>query len=246
MAVVLVRSAPGRPPALDAAIGHALLQQVARGEHDEALRLYRPAPTVAFGRVDAHADGFAKAVAAARAHGFAPIVRAPGGRPAAYDEGSVLFDLVVRSDDVLAARADFARTSDALARELRALGLDARVGAVDGEYCPGEFSINIGGRAKIVGTAQRRVRGATLVGGFVTVDGAERLRAVLLDVYAALGLSWDPATVAGVAELAPGLDAAAVESAVVAALAPDADGAPRDVAEATLALAATLVERHGA
>lgn len=32
---------------------------------------------------------------------------------------------------------------------------EARVGQVDGEYCPGEFSINVGGRAKVVGSAQR-------------------------------------------------------------------------------------------
>ncbi len=248
--MLLLRSDRPFDPPLEASVSDALVQQVARGEHDEALRFYRPAPTVAFGRIDARADGFAPAAAATRAHGFTPIVRAPGGRPAAYDEGSVLFDLVVRSDDVLHAREDFVRTSNAVATELRALGLDARVGAVDGEYCPGDYSINIGGRvggrAKIVGIAQRRIRGATLVSGFVTVDGADRLRAVLVDVYAALGIDWEPATVAGVADLAPEVSAAAVEAAVGAALAPGAEGPAHPVADATLALARTLVDRHAA
>lgn len=243
--LVLGSDRPLDPP-LEASVSDALVQQVARGEHEEALRFYRPAPTVAFGRVDARADGFAPAAAATRARGFAPIVRAPGGRPAAYDEGSVLFDLVVRSDDVLHAREDFVRTSDALATALAGLGLDARVGAVPGEYCPGDYSINIAGRAKIVGIAQRRIRGATLVSGFVTVDGADRLRAVLVDVYAALGIDWEPATVAAVADLEPDVDAAAVEAAVGAALAPGAEGPARPVADTTLALARTLVDRHTA
>jgi lipoate-protein ligase A len=201
--------------------------------------VYRPRPTVAFGRLDELSDGFADAVGAARSHGFAPVLRAPGGRPAAYDEASVVFDLVVRSQSAITgARDAFATTSEALARELVALGVDARVGPVEGEYCRGDFSVNAGGRVKIGGTAQRRVRGATLLGGFVTVAGADRLRAVLVDVYAALGIAWDPRTLGAVEPVGPD----DVEAAVVAALAPRAEPAALD--PGTRALAAELESRH--
>ena len=82
---------------------------------------------------------------------------------------------------------------------------DARVGEVEGEYCPGEFSVNARGRVKLIGAAQRIIRGAWLLSSVVVVDGAETLRAVLEDVYAALGLEWDPGTVGAVAEEAPGV-----------------------------------------
>jgi lipoate-protein ligase A len=237
--MLLVRDATRRRPSLDAALSHALLQRVARGEQDETLRVYRPAPTVAFGRLDELSDGFSQAVAVARSHAFTPVLRAPGGRPAAYDDGSVLFDLVLRAESPLTGAQDaFARSSEALAAALRDVGVDARVGPVEGEYCRGDFSVNAGGSVKIVGTAQRRVRGASLLGGFVTVEGAARLRAALTDVYRALAIDWDPATLGGIAT--SGVDE--VERAVVAALAPDAEQTELDAA--TLALAAELEPRH--
>lgn len=46
-------------------------------------------------------------------------------------------------------------------------------------------------------------------------DGSERLRAVLEDVYAALELDWDPATVGSVADEAPGMGIDALDDAVL-------------------------------
>ena len=68
-------------PALDVAVSHALLLRVARGEVAPVVRLYRPAPTLAFGRFDALRPGFAEAGEAARDAGFEPIVRPPAATP---------------------------------------------------------------------------------------------------------------------------------------------------------------------
>ena len=38
---------------------------------------------------------------------------------------------------------------------LQRLGLDARLGELAGEYCPGEFSVNLAGRSKVMGVGQR-------------------------------------------------------------------------------------------
>src|SRR5688572_19404953 len=85
----------GAEPAAD------LLAAVARGERPSLLRLLVPEPTVAFGRLDALRDGFAEAQAAARRHGFAPLVRAPGGHAAAYHDGCLIVEEIVHGPDAL-------------------------------------------------------------------------------------------------------------------------------------------------
>jgi hypothetical protein len=72
---------------------------------------------------------------------------------------------------------------------------------------------------KLVGTAQRLVRGASLLGAVVLVQGGARVRAVLEDVNAALGLAWDPATAGAAEDEVPGLTVDAVERAVLDAYA---------------------------
>ena len=68
--MLLVRDGFPDDPALDIAVGHALLERAAAGAIGPTLRVYRPGATVAFGRLDALRPGFGAAVAAARAHGF--------------------------------------------------------------------------------------------------------------------------------------------------------------------------------
>jgi hypothetical protein len=43
------------------------------------------------------------------------------------------------------------------------------------------------------------------VGGVIVVEGGDRVRDVLIPVYDALGLAWDPATVGALADEVPGL-----------------------------------------
>ena len=93
--VRLLRDSFPEAPALDIAVSHALLMRVARGEVEPTVRLYRPAPTLAFGRLDALRPGFAEAGAAARDAGFEPIVRLAGGHAAAYHEQSLIYEEIV-------------------------------------------------------------------------------------------------------------------------------------------------------
>lgn len=230
---------PASEPVLEVAISEALLVRVARGELPATLRLYRPRPTVAFGRLDKLSEGYADAAAAARERGFEPVLRSPGGHAAAYDSGTVAFDLVLPAGSIVEGVQDrFRDTSDVIADVLVALGVDARVGEVPGEYCRGAYSVNAGGRTKLVGTAQRAIRGGALLAGFVTVEGAERLRDVLVPVYAALGLEWDPATVGDIT----GTSIDAVEGALAISLAPGATPSPLD--DETRTLAEQLQPRH--
>jgi octanoyl-[GcvH]:protein N-octanoyltransferase len=195
-----------------------LLRAVAAGERPPALRLYRPPATVAFGKLDAIRPGYEDARAAARAHGFEPVLRAPGGHAAAYHEQSLGVDLVfAAADPIPHVHEWFREAGERLAGALASLGVDARVGAVPGEYCPGAYSVNARGKVKLVGTAQRVVRGASLLGATIVVRDGERVRAVLSDVYRALGLEWDEATAGAVEDEVPGVTVGDVERAVLAA-----------------------------
>jgi lipoate-protein ligase A len=238
----LLRSGATGSAAFEIAVSHALLRRVAARELPSTLRLYRPPPTVAFGKLDTLSDGYRAAADAARAHGYAPVLRLPGGHAAAYHRASLGIDLVWALDDPVPGTHDrFREEGERLARALATLGVDARVGEVPGEYCPGAYSVNARGRVKLAGSAQRLIRGAALLGANVVVGDGPSLRAVVHDVYAALGIAIDDATAGTVDEEVPGVAVDDVERAVAASFGPldvgvlDAD---------TLALARTLEARH--
>ena len=243
--LTLVRDVASASAALDVAAAHALLERVSRGEETSTLRLHRPRPTVAFGRLDALAPGFGAAAGAARAHGFEPVLRAPGGRAAAYHDDSVVLDLAVADPDPVSGLQDrFADLARLIAGALRTLGVDARVGEVPGEFCPGAHSVGAGGRTKLVGTAQRIVRGGFLFAASVVVRDPEPVRAVLVDVYDRLGLEWDPHTAGAVADTVPEVTVAAVEEALVTAFAARHQLVPGVLDAATLAAARGRLDRH--
>ncbi len=242
MEVDLVEGRAADDPALDVALPHALLELVASGRRP-VVRCYRPTATVAFGRRDRLLPGFARAADAARRRDFTPVIRGAGGRAAAYDQGCLIFDEIMPADES-AIRERFAGDADRQAAALRSLGVDARVGEVPGEYCPGEFSVNARGRVKLIGAAERIIRGAWLHSSVVAVEGAPRLRAVLIDVYGALGLDWDAATVGDVASEAPGTELEDVRAALLAEYGRRYALAPATIAEAESARAAELLDRH--
>jgi octanoyl-[GcvH]:protein N-octanoyltransferase len=245
-AVLLLRDAHPADPALDIALSHALLRRVAAGEHEPATRLYRPGPTLALGRLDeleARADA---AGAAGNAHGLTPVLRLVGGRAAVYDEACLIYEEIVAAPDPVAGLTHrFEDATALLADVLRGLGADARPGQIPGEYCPGEYSVSVAGRVKVVGTGQRLVRGAALLSTVIVVGHGERIRAALQDVYAALGLAFDPSTAGALDDTLPGLTVDAVLDALLAALGRRDDPLKPGTADAaTLAAADELRSRH--
>jgi octanoyl-[GcvH]:protein N-octanoyltransferase len=243
--VRLLRDSFPERPALDIAVSHALLTRVAAGELEATVRLYRPGPTLAFGRLDALAPGFRRAGAAARDHGLVPVVRLAGGHAAAYHEDSLIYEEITPQPDVTAGLHERFRDGAALlAGALDGLGVDARVGEIPGEYCAGAYTVSASGRLKLAGVAQRAVRGAALLTAFVLVAGGDRLRAALVDVYRALELAWDPRTAGALADVLPGASIVAVEQALLAARARDRELAAAAIDDATLELARELEARH--
>ncbi|MFC3895338.1 hypothetical protein ACFOWZ_27990 [Lentzea rhizosphaerae] len=197
----------------------ALLLRSPSATWSELVHVYVPnGPTVAFSGRDLRSPGIAAATEVARAAGFEPVVRSPGGRMVAYDSGAVVIDHLDRTTGIRhAGSATFAANAESHVRVLRAFGgVDARVGEVDGEYCPGEFSINVGGTAKVVGSAQRVTATGSLFSTVVQVTVSDRVRAVIVDVSEALGYDLRHSSIAGLADYVPGLTAGEVAEAFAA------------------------------
>jgi octanoyl-[GcvH]:protein N-octanoyltransferase len=237
---------PGGDQTLEVAMAQAMLRRVSRGEAGPMLRAYRPSgAAVAFGRRDVRLPGFGGAVAAVRRAGFSPCVRAPGGRAVAYTERALVVDHVGPDPDWPSnLEARFAEFGRLWAGVLAGLGVDARVGEVPGEYCPGSHSVNARGVVKLVGTAQRMVRGAWLFSAVLVLDGAEVLRPLLSEVYAALDLPFAESSVGSLADEAPGIEQRAVEQAVLDAYDAAYGLTPVETPADLMAEARTLVDGH--
>lgn len=185
---------------LGTGVSAALMRRVARGDLPATARMHRTGPIVAFGRLDKLRPGYREAVAIARRHGYEAVERLAGGRAAVFHEGSISFSLATREAGAYAGtKPRFSTMADTVAAALTSLGVDARVGEVEGEYCPGEYSVNARGAAKLAGIGQRVISGGAHMGGVLVVRGAERIRSVLEPVYEALEVEWEPATTGSVA-----------------------------------------------
>ncbi|HEX4759151.1 MAG TPA: hypothetical protein VH256_00045 [Thermoleophilaceae bacterium] len=229
-------SFPDDPP-LDTAVSRALLERVGAGELPETLRLAQPGPMVAFAKQDAIGAGYGAAVEAARAHGFEAVLRMAGGRAAVFHEGTLeLAHALPDPDPRPGIHERFRGTAELLTH---ALGADARIGEIPGEYCPGGYSINLGGRVKVAGIGQRLIRGAAHIGAVVVASDGARIAEVLVPVYAALGLDFDPTTAGEV-----GVPLASLVSAVRAEYAERYELVPASLDSTTLELAQALRPQH--
>ena len=196
---------PGEP-LLDTAISHAMLRRVAAGSVGESLRLYAPDRALLFSSLDARRPGYARAVSLAEQAGFPSLIRLAGGQAALFLEESIAFAWASPDPDAhLHIRQRFESVSHWIKTSLRRLGLDARVGPLVGEYCPGKYSVNIAGQVKVMGVGQRVIRGGAHVGGVITVAQTRVLREALIPIYDALDIEFQPETAGGIADFDPSL-----------------------------------------
>jgi len=230
---------------MDTGVSHALLEQVAAGVLGETFRISIPGRVVAFGKRDAVSAGFDRAVGIVREHGYAPIVRLPGGRAAVFHEQTISFSWTSPVDDRVTGAAErFSAVAALIVRALDLLGVPSAVGEVPGEYCPGAFSINHEDRIKLAGIGQRVVRGAAHTGGVLVVGGSSRIAGVLVPVYETLGLTMDPSTIGAVEDVAPGVDTPAVAAAMLTAVSEVADIVVTEPPPSTLERARSLARFH--
>jgi octanoyl-[GcvH]:protein N-octanoyltransferase len=243
--VRLLRDSFEDDPALDTAVSRALMLRVAAGELPETMRIARPGAFVAFAKRDAVTAGYGEAVAAARDAGFEAVLRLAGGRAAIFHEGTI--ELGHARPDVeprAGIHERFESTASRIAAALRSLGVDARVGEVQGEYCPGRYSVNARGEAKLAGIGQRVVAGGSHTGVVLVVSGEDRIKRVLVPVYEALELPWRPEATGSVAAEDGALGWDEVAGALVEEYARHYDLVDAELDEDTLALARRLAPEH--
>ena len=217
---------------------------MAAGELPPTVRIHRPGNEVAFGRQDIASPGYDSAADAARHAGFAAVERLAGGRAAVFHQGTIAIARAY-SDPQPPKRtyARFEEMADLIADALRGLGVDARVGEVPGEYCPGAYSVNARGQTKLAGIGQRMIRGGAHMGGVVVASGGSEISRVLVPVYRALELDWDPATSGSVAdELGRDVDVGELEEALIAELAKRYELVDAELDEETVRLAGEALE----
>ena len=217
----LIRHSFPDQPELSTAISRTILRQVAAGELPPTVRIHRPGNEVAFGRQDLANPNFDAAAEAARRAGFAAIERLAGGRAAVFHSGTIAIARAY-ADPQPPKRtyARFEEMAGMIAEALRAMGVDARVGEVPGEYCPGAYSVNARNTVKLSGIGQRMIRGGAHMGGVVVASGGREVARALEPVYRALELEWDPATSGDVSEeLGREVDPGEIEEALIAELA---------------------------
>ena len=243
--IQLLREGFAGRPAFDAAVSSASLRRVAEGSEPETLRLYRPDRVVAFGRKDALCRGYPRAVQAAHDQGFATIARLAGGRAAVFHETTLAFAWAIPDREPRQnIQMRFHELASIVCEAFRALGVDARIGEVPGEYCPGAHSVNARGERKLMGVAQRVLLRASHVGGVVVVANAERVRAVLEPVYAALELPWSPETTGSLQDEVGSITLEEAEKVLLEAFARRHELTPAAIPAPTLLRAERLCADH--
>ena len=232
----LIRHSFPDQPELSTEISRTILRRVAAGELPPTLRVHRPGREVAFGRQDMANSNFEAAAQAARDAGFAAVERLAGGRAAVFHEGTIAIARAY-ADPQPPKRtyARFEAMADLITAALRGLGVDARVGEVPGEYCPGAYSVNARGAVKLSGIGQRMIRGGAHMGGVVVASGGREVARALEPVYEALELEWDPATSGDISEeLGRQIDPGEIEEALIAELAKSYELVPAELDEETV------------
>lgn len=241
---LLTQGFPERP-ALDTAVAHAVLRRVADRDLPETIRLHQPGRIVAFGRQDRLTPGYVDAVHAARSQGFEAVERLAGGRAAVFHEGTLAFGWAIPvTDPRRGIRDRFQTIALAIQNAVARLGVVTNVGEVPGEYCPGDYSLNVGGIFKVMGVGQRLIAGAAHIGGVIVAAGGHDIREVLIPVYRHLDIEWDPSTAGDLARIKPDISVDDVRKALIDELRSVGRVTPTGLDAATLEMAVSLAPRH--
>jgi octanoyl-[GcvH]:protein N-octanoyltransferase len=227
-------------PAMDAALSASMLHRASEGAIGPTLRVFRPGRIVAFGSQDRLRPGYPAAVAAVADLGFGAVERLAGGRAAVFHEGTVAFVWTTpHPDPKTSIEARYLTVTSVVLAALERLDRAGTVGEIPGEYCPGRFSVHIGGH-KVMGVGQRIVKRAAHVGGVLVVHSRQLTNTALTPVYRELGYDWNPGTTGAVGGSVGDAAAALIEAFGAAGYSLQ----PASFEPETLAMAADLAAGH--
>ena len=176
----------------------AVLEEVATGERGPVALMWTSSSYVGATRQETRLPGFEAATRAASDFGFPVLVRNSGGGAVAANWGSLSFSLTFPVEDLRHGLYErYSEGLDLIASALRRVGVDAERGEVEGEFCPGAYSVRSGGPwgVKHAGLAQRVTRRAARLEALILVSETAEVRAVLERFYGLLGLPFRPESV---------------------------------------------------
>jgi octanoyl-[GcvH]:protein N-octanoyltransferase len=183
-----------------------VLEEVAAGKRDPTALVWTSSRYVGATRPEMRHPGFGEAVKSAEHLGFPVLVRNSGGGAVAANEGSISFSLTLPVEDLRHGLYErYAEGLDLVAAALRRIGVPAEVGEVEGEFCPGAYSVRSGGPSgvKHAGLAQRVTRRAARLEALILVSKTAELVPVLERFYGALHLPFRPGSVRDVPASVP-------------------------------------------
>ena len=184
--------------------------------------------------------GYSAAIDAATRMGFAAVERLAGGKAAVFHEGTIAFAWTTPHPDPKTGIAErFRAISSIIVEALSRLGVTGTVGEVRGEYCPGRFSVQVGGR-KVMGVGQRLVKSAAHVGGVLVAHSPELVNLPLVPVYEALGYEWRPEATGAIGNPVDDVIGALTGAFTTAGLSLQRSQFDQE----TAAVAANIAERH--
>ena len=177
----------------------AILEEVASGGRGPAALMWSSSPYVGATRPETRLGGFARASLSVEELGFPVLVRNSGGGAVAANGGSLSFSLTVPVEDLRHGLYErYAQGVDLVSSALWRVGVEAEGGEVEGEFCPGAYSVRSGGRrgVKHAGLAQRVTRRAARLEALVLVEETGPVREALARFYGGLGIPFRPSCVA--------------------------------------------------
>jgi hypothetical protein len=192
-------------PAADVAYSRALLERVARGGAP-AVRLWRPLrPALSLGRIDLQHPNVGEVIEAAAAAGVTPVRRLAGGRAAAFDERCLCLAWSEPAPKLEEWQGRYEAMADVLVAAFRRLGVVAETGELEGEWCPGAWSVR-GPHGKLAGLAQRIIVGGAWCEALIVIDRGPELTALSRRAHELLEIPWSEAAQGGLARELPDAD----------------------------------------
>ena len=220
----------------------AILEDVAAKARGPTALLWTSSRYVGATYPETRLPGFSEATRLAEEAGFPVLVRNSGGGAVAANEGSISFSLTYPVEDLRHGLYDrYTEGVKLVVGALDKLGVAAEAGEVEGEFCPGAYSVRSGGYSsvKVAGLAQRVTRWAARVEALILVAQTAELRAVLELFYGALGLPFRPESVADL----PGTNVSQAIEALADTVRQRYGANETEVGEKTLQRARSLRER---
>ncbi len=168
-----------------------VLEDVAAGERGPTALTWTSSRYVAPTSREKRLPGFGRAASIAEGSGFPVLIRNSGGGAVAANEGSVSFSLTFPVEDLRHGLYErYSEGVELISSALRSLGVPAEAGEVEGEFCPGAYSIRSGGErgVKHAGLAQRVKKRAARLEALILVSDTVALIPLIESFYAALGI----------------------------------------------------------